>query len=99
VGSSAFDTPRLEMAEVLRMTTALPVGTLRNISFVVGRFKFDSALLKIFDLKNVFVVGSRFEVNEEHGEREFGLTVLDIEYISYGMTQLLNFRLDVGGVD
>jgi hypothetical protein len=53
---------------------------------VVGRFKFDSALLKVFDLKDVFVVGSRFEANEEHGQREFGVTVLDIEYISYGMT-------------
>jgi hypothetical protein len=68
------------------MTIALAVGTLRNISFVVGRFKFDSALLKVFDLKDVFVVGSGFEVNEEHGEREFGVMVLDIEYISYGMT-------------
>jgi hypothetical protein len=51
------------------VTIALTVGTLRNISFVVGRFKFGSALLKVFDSKDVFVVGSSFEINEEHGER------------------------------
>jgi hypothetical protein len=53
VGPGAFDTPRLEVEEVLRMTIALAVGTLRNISFVVGRFKFDSALLKVFDWEQI----------------------------------------------
>jgi hypothetical protein len=63
------------------MSITLAIGTLRNISFVVRRFKFDFALLKEFHLEDVFVVGCRFEINEEHGEGEFGETMLNVEYV------------------
>jgi hypothetical protein len=69
MGSCAFDTSWLEMAEVLSMTITLTIRTLRNVSFVIGGFEFDFTLLKMFYFKDIFVVRSRFEVNEEHGER------------------------------
>jgi hypothetical protein len=62
------------------MSKTLTIGALTNISFVVRRFKFDLALLKEF-LEDVFVVGCRFEINEEHGEGELGESVLDVEYV------------------
>jgi hypothetical protein len=68
------------------MSITLAIGTLRDISFVVSRFKFDLALLKEFHLEDVFVVGSRFEINEEHGEGELGESMLDVEYVGYGVS-------------
>jgi hypothetical protein len=68
------------------MSITLVIGTLKNISFVVRRFKFDLALLKEFHLEDIFVDGCRFEINEEHGEREFGESMLDVEYVGYGVS-------------
>jgi hypothetical protein len=53
------------------MSITVAIGTLRNISFVVRTFKFDLALLKELHFEYVFVVGCRFEINEEQGEGEF----------------------------
>jgi hypothetical protein len=45
------------MAEVFLVAIVLPIGALRDISFVIRSFKFDLAFLKIFYLEYVFVVG------------------------------------------
>jgi hypothetical protein len=68
------------------MSITLAIGTLRNISFVVRRFKFDILLLKEFHLEDVFVVWCRFEINEEHGKGEFGESMLDVEYVGYDVS-------------
>jgi hypothetical protein len=72
--------------EIFSTSITLAIATLRNIYFVVRRFKFDLALLKEFHLEDVFVVGCRFETNEEHGKGEFDESMLDVEYVGYGVS-------------
>jgi hypothetical protein len=52
------------------MAIALGVSTLSNISFLFGWLKFNLALLKVFDIKYIFVVRGGFEVHEEQREGE-----------------------------
>jgi hypothetical protein len=50
----------------------LAVSTLSNISFLFGWLEFNLALLKVFNIKYVFVVRGGFKVHEEHREGELG---------------------------
>jgi hypothetical protein len=54
------------------MAIALAVSTLSNISFLFGRLEFNLALLKVFNIKDVFVSRGGFEIHEEHREGELG---------------------------
>jgi hypothetical protein len=60
VGTSTFDTSEFLMAEVFRMAITLGIGALGNASFVIGGHKFDLALLEVFYLEDLFVVGGGF---------------------------------------
>jgi hypothetical protein len=56
VGTDAFDASRFVMAIIFCVSVALEVGTLGYFPFVPRRFKFDSALLRIFNEKYVLVL-------------------------------------------
>jgi hypothetical protein len=60
-------------------------------AFRFGRFEGDSALLEVFHLEDVFVVGGRLEVDEEHGEGELSTVLLDVPYISDLVAELFDF--------
>jgi hypothetical protein len=66
VGTGAFDASRFEMAIIVGVSVALAVGTLGYFPFVSRRFKFDFALLQIFNEKYVLVVLYRFEFHKKH---------------------------------
>jgi hypothetical protein len=61
----AFDTSWFEMAVVFCVFVSLAVCALSNIPFVLGRFKFDFALLKVLDKEDVLVVRSRFQLHKK----------------------------------
>jgi hypothetical protein len=66
----AFDASCFEVAVVFGVSVSLAVCALNNIPFVLGRFKFDFALLEVFDKEYVFVVRGRFQLHKNHGKRE-----------------------------
>jgi hypothetical protein len=51
-------------------------GTLGNIPFVFGQFKFYFALLYIFHIAYVLVIRGRFQFYKKHGEWEISSTYL-----------------------
>jgi hypothetical protein len=67
VVTGTFDASRFEMAIIFGVSVALAVGTLGYFPFVFRRFKFDFALLQIFNEKYVLVVLCRFEFHKKHG--------------------------------
>jgi hypothetical protein len=50
-----------EMAVVLCVSVSLAVCALSNIPFVLRRFKFDFALLEVFDKEYLLVVQGKFQ--------------------------------------
>jgi hypothetical protein len=64
VGTGAFDASRFEMAIIFCVSVALAVVTLGYFPFVSRRFKFDFALLQVFNKKYVLVVVCRFEFHK-----------------------------------
>jgi hypothetical protein len=95
VRASTFDTPGLKVAVVPGVAIPLTIGALRDVSFWFGGFEYDAALLEVFHLEDVFVVGSGLKINEEHGEGELGAMVSDVPYVGYVVAEQLNFGLDV----
>jgi len=65
MGSGAFDTPGAKEAVSLGVSVALAFGTLRYGAFRSGRFKGDFGIKEGLYKVDVFVVGTRFEVNKE----------------------------------
>jgi hypothetical protein len=49
----------------------------------------------VFHLKDIFVVGSGFKVDEEHRERELGAILRDVPDVGDLVAELFNFGLDV----
>jgi hypothetical protein len=64
----AFDASWFEMAVVLCLSLSLAVRALSNIPFVLGRFKFDFALLEVSDKEYVLVVRGRFQLHKKWKE-------------------------------
>jgi hypothetical protein len=60
----AFDASWFQMAVVLSVFVSLAVCALVYISFVHGRFKFDFALLEVFDNEYILVVRGRFQLHK-----------------------------------
>jgi hypothetical protein len=81
------------MAVVFCVSVSLAVGTLSNISFVLGRFKFDYALPEVFNKEYVLVVWGRFQLHKTHGKRELGVIVFDIPDVGYHLSQFLSISV------
>jgi hypothetical protein len=75
-----FDASWFEMAVVFCVSVSLAVSALSNIPFVLGWFKFDFALLEVFDKEYVLVVRGRFQLHKKHGKRELGVTLFDLPW-------------------
>jgi hypothetical protein len=73
------------MAEILRMTVPLAVGTLDDVTSVARRLEADSTLLKVFHLVDIFIIWCSLKVQEEHGERLFGSRMLGIPDVKDGV--------------
>jgi hypothetical protein len=58
--SGTFDASWLLVTKVFRVPISLTIGTLGDVSFKIGGFKLNFALLKEFNLENVFVIGGGF---------------------------------------
>ena len=65
MGGGAFDTSGAMKAVSLGVSVALEFGTLRYGAFGSGRFKGDFGIKEGLYKVNVFVVGSRLEVDKE----------------------------------
>jgi hypothetical protein len=68
VFTCAFDASGFEMAIIFGVPIFLTVGTLNNIPFVFGQFKFYFALLYILYIEYVHVIRGRFQFYKKHGE-------------------------------
>jgi hypothetical protein len=95
----AFDASWFEMAVVLCVCVSLAVCALSNIPFVLGRLKFDFALLEEFDQEYILVVRGRFQLHKKHGKRELGAILFDILYFGYRVSQFLYFCFDICRID
>jgi hypothetical protein len=79
------------MTVVLGVAVSLAIRALCYGAFWFGRFESDSALLKVFHLEDVFVVGGRLKVDEEHGEGELSAVLRDYPDVSDLMAELFDF--------
>jgi hypothetical protein len=79
------------MTVVLGVSVSLAIRTLCYGAFWFRRFESDSALLKVFHLEDVFVVGGRLKVDEKHGEGELSTVMRDVPDISDLMAELFDF--------
>jgi hypothetical protein len=66
---------------------------------VLGWFKFDFALLEVFDKEYVLLVRGRFQLHKKHGKRELGAILFDIPDVSYHVSQIFYFCFDIGRID
>jgi hypothetical protein len=61
-------------------------------------FKFDFALLKVFDKEYVLVVRGRFQLHKKHGKRKLG-AIFYILYVGYRVSKILYFCFDICRID
>jgi hypothetical protein len=85
----AFDASWFEMAVILCVSISSAVCALGNIPFVIGRYKFDFALLEVFDEVYIPVVWGRFQLHKKHGKWELGAILFDVPYFGYRVSQFL----------
>jgi hypothetical protein len=99
VTTCPFDAWWFEMVVIFCVSMSLAVCALSKIPFVLGRFKFDFALLEVFDKKYVLVVRGRFQLHKNHGKRVLSAILFDIPDVGYRVSQVLYFCFDIDRTD
>jgi hypothetical protein len=99
VTACAYDASLFEMGVVLCVSVSFSVCALSSIPFVIERFKFDFALLELFDKEYILVVRGRFQLHKKHRKRELGVILFDIPYDSYHVSEFLYFCFDICRID
>jgi hypothetical protein len=93
----AFDALWFEMAVVFCVSVSLAVLSLKNISIVLGRFKFDFALLEIFNRECPCCSG-QVSVPLKTWKKRTWCDLFDIPDVGYRVSQIYNFSFDIGRI-